>query len=90
MMERGHRKYSSLQRLEHTRRDEWKILMLFEGGPLTLYDICTRTLLSKQRGAWALGRLIAKGYIVAVRDGRSVYFELVPGSLIEWILEHEV
>ena len=89
-MGRGRRKYSSLQKPYITRKLEWEILAMFEDGPLTLYDINTRALVPKQRVAWALGRLIAKGHVVPVRDGGSLHFERVPGSLIEWILEHEV
>jgi predicted transcriptional regulator len=72
------------------RELEEHILHALHDGPLTLHDLSAAFSVSKQRAAWALSHLITKGYVVAVRRGRSLRFEKVPGSLIEFILEHEV
>lgn len=66
------------------------ILALLDDGGETLWELSGSTGKSEQKVAWALGHLIAKGYIITVRQGKSVTFEKVPGSLFNFILEHEV
>lgn len=66
------------------------ILATLDDGGMSLWDLSGSTGKPERRVAWALGHLINKGYVVAVRQGRSLTFEKVPGSLVNFILEHEV
>ena len=83
------KKYTSLARPGSAASREWEVLAMLEEEPLAFYDICARTTMPKQRVAWLLGKLIARGFVVPVREGRLLRFERVPGSLIEYILDHE-
>lgn len=73
--------HTSLQRL---------VLEYLDDGRTTLWDLSAQSGKSREAVAWALGHLITKGYVVAVREDHSLMFEKVPGSLINFILEHEV
>lgn len=66
------------------------ILATLDDGGMSLWDLSGSTGKSERKVAWALGHLISKGYIVTVRQGKSVTFEKIPGSLFNFILEHEV
>jgi len=66
------------------------ILAYLDDGRETLWNLSAITGKSREKVAWALGHLITKGYVVAVREDGSLKFEKVPGSLFNFILEHEV
>ena len=82
--ERGKRRrewYTSIQRL---------VLEYLDDGRITLWELSAQSGKPRDELAWALGHLIARGYVVAVREDHSLKFEKIPGGLVNFILDHEV
>lgn len=74
----------------HTYKElEWLVLRSIDGKPLPLRSISDYTSEPHDRCARALRSLIRQEKVIPVRERREIVYELIPGSLINWILEHE-
>lgn len=72
------------------RQLEQRILYSLGTGPLSLRSISDITSQPYDRCAHVLRSLIRQEKVIPVRERTVVVYELIPGSITNWVLDHEV